>query len=451
MDCCLTDGSVAKNNRCDVLNLDYDRYDYVERERRDHPYSDSFYMPPMHAPLYICGALIEQALDDPEINTLHLADLSCFGRLSNQDGGEEEQDEEEDEDEGSLKSVWPLLLELVRSRTWKFIELGARFEKGVQPMLDVLTELIQLDNCQGLAAGCRFQARTVCQLVTKWIRVSETNLEYIKLFGVLQDSQTALELADAVVSSKSLRKVEFGHLSVPSNIQQRLAKAVLLENPRMDLLYLYYSESHVQPVEHAWETILQRRTEECNKGCDKKIPFLYAYIRDCRPYQLERLLENNLVQHLHVRRGTGMLPYIAKGLQENTTLKILDLSGYDYQANDLVALWKSVEHHPALELISFSRAAFHFHVPMKKDVELPEVLFVGAGYLAGEFPPMAGIVRVLVCNRSRWLRDVGGNGSPTTAWPTVLERIQSQLDGLARVETLYYLLRHRLDWILHRN
>ena len=66
---------------CDVFNINYDKYDYVEQERRDHPYADSFYLPPLQQEevpfLHLIGeALIEQASADKTINKLHLADLS---------------------------------------------------------------------------------------------------------------------------------------------------------------------------------------------------------------------------------------------------------------------------------------------------------------------------------------------------------------------------------------
>ena len=420
---------------CDVFNINYDKYDYVEQERRDHPYDDSFYLPPLQQEevpfLHLIGeALIEKALADKTINKLHLADLSHI------------QDPEQ----------MNTLLEFVRSRTWEFVELGTRHDVGnsVNNMLAVLEALVSNDNCMRFAGGCRFQNEIVANLICDWLHTTR-RLKYLKLWGKLQ-TPTAFRLAEVVATCQVLQKVEFGHLTIYDQEAKRALAETVLRNTNITYLYLYYPESHVQPVEGIWQLL---KTTTNRHGARQRRIFRYAYIPDCDGHHLELLLQNNLVEHLHVQRCSHMLPSIANGLGpistvsskiRNNTLKILDLSRHTYNTSEIKPLWKSIQHHPCIEIISFQGASFVIQ-DEKEDGRSDKI--VSCKYLSESLPEMAGIARVLFVNRSRWLRQEGGNSnnSPTTLWPQVISQIQSQLHGLSRFETLYFLLRHRLDWI----
>ena len=151
------------------------------------------------------------------------------------------------------------------------------------------------------------------------------------------------------------------------------------------------------------------------------------------------------MEHLHVQRCSHLLPAIAKGLNNNnTTLKILDLSRHTYNASELRPLWNAIQQDTCLEIISFRGASFVLDAS-EHDVSVGSRI-AGADYLTAAMPEMAGLARVLFVNRSKWLQ---GRTSPTAAWPQLIERIRNQFveGGLGQLETLYYLLRHRLDWI----
>lgn len=240
-----------------VFSIDYAGYEYVERQRLDHPYDDSFYTPPLKEPLYFSGALIEQAIDNDELTRLHLADLTHL-----------------DDDTGM-----GLLLQLVRSRTWKFVELGARHREGVDNMFEVLDALIAKDNCEQFAGGCLFENDAVANRLCDLLHTTQ-KLRYLKLWGKIS-AETANRFAEQIAACTTLQKVELGHMAISDPAAKRGLVDAVWNNCSIQYLFLYYSASHFQPIQGIWEKLATQQEQE-----DQRRTFRYAYVPDCQSHHL---------------------------------------------------------------------------------------------------------------------------------------------------------------------